>query len=104
MTWGEVEDEAVVVLFAGSAALLLGVGSLARSLGLCSISTFGKLSLQHICITSTRQTEKLNSFGLDCFLVLSGAIVMANHCANNLSRNFHSRLGIPDIDVLFPWI
>jgi hypothetical protein len=27
---------------------------------------------------------------------------MANHCANNLSRNFHSRLGIPDIDVLLP--
>jgi hypothetical protein len=69
MTWGEVEDEAVVVLFAGSAALLLGVGSLARSLGLCSISIFGKLSLQtHLHNNSTnRKKEFLWSGLLSCF-------------------------------------
>ena len=69
MTWGEVEDEAVVVLFAGSAALLLGVGSLARSLGLCSISIFGKLPLQtHLHNNSTnRKKEFLWSGLLSCF-------------------------------------
>lgn len=82
------------VLFAGNAALLVGVGSLARSLGLCSISTFGELSLQthlHNINSRNRKKEFLWS-GLLAHFEWSSC--NGKHRANNLSRNFHSRLGI----------
>jgi hypothetical protein len=92
------------VLFAGSAALLVGVGSLARSLGLCPISTFGKLSLQthlHNINSTNRKKEFLWSRLLACF---------EWSCGNGQTprkqsfEEFPQQTRDPDIDVLPPWI
>jgi hypothetical protein len=104
MTWGEVEDEAVVVLFAGSAALLLGVGSLARSLGLCSISIFGKLPLQthlHNNNSTNRKKEFLWSGLLSCF---ERSCRNGKSLRQKSSKEFPQQTRDPDIDVLLPWI